>query len=200
MEEYRGFKIGVSIGEDAGRYYGYDTSNKYITTLADTSKVNVTYNLDLFYFKTVEDVKKAIDKYHELRETKQKETKGKTMNKREAIKAMCDGKKVVGSNWSYKDEYLEMTNEGIIIAENGEPLNINDFYDEKDEWKIYNEYNLDVYEAFKAVLDGKKVQHESWKKQEFIQTDSSGDIIGEDYCGFYRWGESDYKAGWKIIK
>ena len=204
MEEYRGCYISQN-------QYGYftfprNTNSGYLHS--DGVRREKTYNESheyTGYFKTVEDVKKAIDKYHELRtsdnvlnhrETKQKENKGNTMNKREAIRAMCDGKKVTKSHWP-KDEYLVMTNTNDIKDIDGYGVDMNEYDDIG--WEIYNEYNLDVYEAFKAVLDGKKVQHESWKDGGYIYCDS-GYMLDSRGDNFYGWGVTMYKTGWKIIQ
>jgi len=143
------------------------------------------------YFKTIEDVKKAIDKNIELREAK-----GKTMNKRDAIKAMCDGEKVRYKEWS-KNQYIHINEHGEIGDMNGKYFDINREY--YADWEIYNEYNLSVEEAFKAVLDGKKVQHERWFVECYIGIhglqicDGNGNVFAE-------WGNDFYKTGWKIIE
>jgi hypothetical protein len=148
------------------------------------------------YFKTMEDAKKAVDKYYELRESDQKENKGETMNKREAIKAMCDGKKVRQSHWG--NEYIQIDEYDNIVDELGNLFDLNK-NDNINNWEIYNEYSLDVYEAFKAVLDGKKVQHESWDDGEYIEM--VGYQVEDEKCTmFVSWGNPAYQTGWKIIE
>ena len=196
MEEYRRCYI-------LQNQYGYftfprNTSSGYLHS--DGVYREKTYNESheyTGYFKTVEDVRKAIDKYYELREVPQKEIKGKKMNKREAIKAMCGGKKVTKHHWP-KDEYLVMTNTNDIEDMNGRGVDMNEYTDVG--WEIYNEYNLDVYEAFKAVLDGKKVQHEKLKDTDYYIVLRDGETVQENGTYFSMWGDKGFKTGWKIIE
>lgn len=59
------------------------------------------------------------------------------MNKREAIRAMCDGKKVRRELW--KDgEFLQMDENGQIFDEDGFADDINE-HDDDNDWQIYEE-------------------------------------------------------------
>lgn len=59
------------------------------------------------------------------------------MNKREAIRAMCDGKKVRRESW--KDgEFLQMDENGQIFDEDGFADDINE-HDDDNDWQIYEE-------------------------------------------------------------
>lgn len=59
------------------------------------------------------------------------------MNKREAIRAMCDGKKVCRNAWGV-GEFLSMAENGQIFDENNAEQAFNDYYD-SDDWQIYEE-------------------------------------------------------------
>lgn len=59
------------------------------------------------------------------------------MNKREAIRAMCDGKKVCREVWD-DGGFLQMDENGQVIHEDGFADDINDYYD-ADDWQIYEE-------------------------------------------------------------
>jgi len=198
MEEYRGCDIHHN-------QYGYftfprNTNSGYLHSdgvyREKTSNESHEYT---GYFKTVEDVRKAIDKYYELRENSQKENKGKTMNKREAIKAMCDGKKVFNPSTMEETKFLRMNANGMIVDDENAFADLNEY--KYEGWEIYNEYNLSVEEAFKAVLDGKKVQHEDWDQTNYVYIDSEGAItFNKFYNPFVMWGVPRYKTGWKIVE
>lgn len=59
------------------------------------------------------------------------------MNKREAIRAMCDGKKVRREFW-HDAGFLKMDEDGGIVDEDGFADDINEHNDD-DDWQIYEE-------------------------------------------------------------
>lgn len=59
------------------------------------------------------------------------------MTKLEAIKAMCDGKKVYNTEWDMSEQYLYMSSKGRINDNDDDMVNISVEYD--DGWEIFVE-------------------------------------------------------------
>ncbi len=64
------------------------------------------------------------------------------MNKKEAMQAVLDGKKVRKKNWSTKGSivtypYWYLNSDSDIVAESGEQVDFNGYSSTKDDWELF---------------------------------------------------------------
>lgn len=99
------------------------------------------------------------------------------MNKKEAIRAMCDGKKVYRETWGRK-QFLEMGENGRIFDEDGRKQDINDF-EVVNDWEIYEEPKPSA--TYDEVIKAQKVVIH-WPPESLYKQP-------QDYCRGDGWTE-----------